>query len=144
MQLIWAKFSVIYILFYKGFMSEKHTGTGRAFWRLVRRIGIWTGIVAGISCSDSVDGVIEPATSGQNKRVLWVIVAFTGNRDFPESKFGIHVGLAFPLDVETIRTAVVTLNHLRHERTTTGRPSFALKNYLYRLLINKKYRGARL
>ena len=60
-----------------------------------------------------VEGVLQTAGPPGYVGIIWVVVSLTNDVDAPKAKVVIHVGLALPLDVHTVKTSIVALDDLR-------------------------------
>ena len=60
-----------------------------------------------------VECILQTAGSPGYVGIIWVVVSLTNNVDAAEAKVVIHVGLALPLDVHTVKTSIVALDDLR-------------------------------
>ena len=59
-----------------------------------------------------IEGVLETAGPPGYVGVIRVVVSLTNDVDAPKAKIIIHVGLALPLDVHAVETAVIALHDL--------------------------------
>ena len=60
-----------------------------------------------------VECVLQTAGSPSYVGIIWVVVSLTNDVDAPKAKVVIHVGLALPLDVHTVKASIVALDDLR-------------------------------
>lgn len=71
--------------------------------------------------------ILQPTRAAVDVWVFRVVIAFTGHLHRAKSVCIVHVCLAFPLDIEAVRAAVVTLDHLRSELATVSRATNTLE-----------------
>ena len=67
-----------------------------------------------------VECVLQTAGPPGYVGIIWVVVSLTNNVDAPKAKVVIHVGLALPLDVYTVKTTIVALDDLKIEGNQHG------------------------
>ena len=65
---------------------------------------------AGARGTGRVECELEPAGTGEDVRVIWVLVAFALHVQVAEPDTWVQLGLAVPLDVHAIPTGIHTSN----------------------------------